>query len=203
MWCKSTATGISVRLQKLLKGEAMVPTLYICRTSDGEGLALPSYESKNHIALTLQAAISAPIRLKAGERAYVPVGFAIGIPNGFCGQVVSFPNLARKEGIVVSDAPHIIHPADRDPLFVLLLNTAEKDFVLHRGIVCAQLLVLPAVQIAWKEVERHVKTSLTSTDEIVLDEGEKSGEDSFKALEPSARRGVRSIRDRYKKDDEE
>ena len=181
----------------------MVPTLYISRTSDGEGLPLPSYESKNHIALTLQAAISAPIRLKSGERAYVPVGFAIGIPNGFCGQVVSFPKLARKDGLVVSDAPHVIHPADRKPLFVLLLNTSEKDYVLHRGIVCAQLLVLPAFQIAWKEIERQVdRADVTPTDEILLDESEETTPNS-NALEPSARRGVRSIRNRYKQDEDE
>ncbi len=178
----------------------MVPTLYICRTSDGEGLSLPSYESKDHIALTLQAAVSAPVRLQPGERAYVPVGFAIGIPNGYCGQVVSLPKLARKEGIVVSDAPSILHPAERGPLFVLLRNTSSADYVLHRGVVCAQLVIFPAVQVAWKEVERQVQTNKTSTDEILLDESEE--EDEFKALEPSARRGTRSIRDRYKKDDE-
>lgn len=181
----------------------MVPTLYISRTSDGEGLPLPSYESKNHIALTLQAAISAPIRLKSGERAYVPVGFAIGIPKGFCGQVVSFPQLARKDGIIVSDAPHVIHPADRNPLFVLLLNTAEKDYVLHRGVVCAQLLVLPALQVAWKEIERQIdRSDITPADEILLDEAEETTSNS-NALEPSARRGVRSIRNRYKKDENE
>ena len=200
MWYKSIVMGIFAQLQKLLKGEGMVPTLYICRTSDGEELPLPSYESKDHIALTLQAAISSPIRLKAGERAFVPIGFAIGIPNGFCGQIVSFPKLARKEGIIVSDAPHILHPADRGPLFVLLRNTSSDDFVLHRGVVCAQLVIFPAVQVAWKEVERHIEASRTSTDEILLDEAE---EETANALEPSARRGVRSIRNRYKKDDEE
>ena len=150
----------------------------------------------------MQAAISTPIRLKSGERAYVPIGFAIGIPDGFCGQIVSFPNLARKEGIVVSDAPHIVHPADRGALFALLLNTSEKDFVLHRGIVCAQLVVFPAVQVAWKEVERQVNASRTSTDEILLDE-EETEENFSKALEPSARRNVRSIRDRYKEDEDD
>ena len=181
----------------------MIPTLYICRTSDGEGLPLPSYESRNHIALVLQAAISAPIRLKAGERAYVPVGFAIGIPNGYCGQVVSLPTLARQEGIIVSDAPHLIHPADRGPLFVLLRNTSSDDYVLHRGVVCAQLLVVPAVQVAWNEVQRQVATAVTPTDEILLDEAEEEEEDLSKALEPSARREVRSIRNRYKKNEDE
>ena len=180
----------------------MVPTLYICRTSDGEGLPLPSYKTRDHMALMLQAAITAPVRLKSGERAYVPTGFAIGIPNGFCGQVVSLPWLARKEGIVVADAPHIVHPAHRNPLFVLLLNASEKDVVLHRGIVCAQLVIFPAVQVAWKEVEQHMDASKTSTDEILLDET-PTEEDSSHALEPSARREVRSIRNRYKKNDEE
>ena len=83
----------------------------------------------------------------------------------------------------------------------MLLNTAEKDFVLHRGDICAQLVIFPAVQVAWHEVERHIQTSLTSTDEILLDEAEES-ESSENALAPSARRGVRSIRDRYKEDEE-
>ena len=179
----------------------MVPVLYICRTSDGEGLPLPSYESKNHMALTLQAAMSAPIRLKPGERAYVPVGFAIGIPDGFCGQVVSVPTLARRSGIVVSDAPSLLHPADRNPLFVLLRNTSEDDFVLHRGIICAQLVIYPAVQVTWKEVERHGASNRTTTNEILLDETEE--QEGLGALKPSARRTVRSIRDRYKKDEDE
>ena len=195
--------GTFALLQKLLKGGKMVPTLYIARTSDGEGLPLPSYESKNHIALTLQAAISAPIRLQAGERAYVPVGFAIGIPNGFCGQIVSLPELARKEGIIVSDAPQIIHPADRSPLFVLLRNTATDDFVLHRGVVCAQLVIFPAVQVAWKELEHQTNMAeITPTNEILLDETQEKSE-TANALEPSARRPVHSIRNRYKKDDDD
>ena len=184
----------------------MVPTLYISRTPDGEGLPLPSYKTRDHIALRLQAAISAPLRLKSGERAYVPAGFAIGIPKGFCGQLVSFSWLTRRDGIVVADAPHIVHPADRDPLFILLLNASEKDFVLHRGQICAQLVVMPAVQVCWKEIEHHSDQSkITSTEDILLDEnsGSTSEKESLTALEPSARRVVHSIRDRYKKDEDE
>ena len=178
----------------------MVPTLYISRTSDGEGLPLPSYKSKDHIALTLQAAVSAPVRLKPGERAYVPAGFAIGIPDGYCGQIISLPELARKEGIVVSDAPSIIHPADRKGVFILLRNTSEVDFVVHRGLVCAQLIIFPAVQVNWKEIERTISSEVTSTDEILLDE---SQQEETSGLEFSPRRKVRPIRNRYGQDDEE
>ena len=180
----------------------MVPKLYISRTPDGEGLPLPSYESKDHIALTLQAAVSAPVRLKPGERAYVPAGFAVGIPHGYCGQIVSVPLLARKEGIVVSDAPSVVHPANRKGLFILLRNTSEVDFVVHRGLVCAQLIIFPAVQVAWKEVEGAVSSEVTPTDEILLDEGVEEGERKS-GLEFSSRRKVRPIRNRYGQDDED
>lgn len=174
----------------------MVPKLYICRTADGTGLSLPSYSSKHHIGLNLQAAVTTPVRLNHGERAYIPVGFAVGIPDGYCGQVVSQPELAREKGVVVLDAPKVVHPADREPLFVLLQNTSPKAVVIHRGLVCAQLLILPAVQVYWHEVQPRKITTLT--DAVILDEVEPQ-----KTNLKFNRRKVRSIRDRYKEDEDE
>ena len=176
----------------------MVPTLYISRTADGEGLPLPSYSSAHHIALNLQAAVATPVRLNKDERAYVPVGFAIGIPDGYCGQVVSVPTLAREQGVVVLDGPQILHPADRQPLFILLQNTSHKAVVIHRGLICAQLLIMPAVQVCWKEVQPHLTAAPTAT--VILDTD--ANQDEKPALKFS-RRKVRSIRNRYKDEDDE
>ena len=176
----------------------MVPTLYISRTADGEGLPLPSYSSQHHMALNLQAAVATPVRLNKDERAYIPVGFSIGIPDGYCGQVVSLPTLAREQGVVVLDGPQILHPADRGPLFILLQNTSPKAVVIHRGLVCAQLLVLPAVQVCWKEVQARSTSSPTTT--VILDSDANSGE---KPTLKFSRRKVRSIRNRYKDEDNE
>ncbi len=176
----------------------MIPTLYIARTADGEGLPLPSYSSRHHIALNLQAAVATPVRLNKDERAYIPVGFAIGIPDGFCGQVVSQPHLAREQGLIVLDAPQILHPADRGALFILMQNTSPKAIVIHRGLVCAQLLVLPAVQVSFKEVQSRALSGPTTT--VILDND--SG-DSEKMTLKFSRRKVRSIRNRYKDEDDE
>lgn len=176
----------------------MVPTLYICRTADGTGLPLPSYTSEHHMALNLQAAVATPVRLNKDERAYIPVGFAIGIPDGFCGQVVSLPSLAHEQGIVVLDAPKIVHPADRQPLFVLLQNTSHKAAVIHRGLVCAQLVITPAVQVCWNEVQPHSLTSPTTT--VILDDDTEKSE---KMALKFPRRKIRSIRNRYKDDEDE
>lgn len=174
----------------------MTPKLYICRTADGTGLPLPSYSSQHHIGLNLQAAVTTPVRLNHGDRAYIPVGFAVGIPDGFCGQIVSQPTLAREKGLVVLDGPQIIHPADREPLFMLLQNTSPKAVVIHRGLVCAQLLITPVVQVCWQEVQPRATS--TTTDSVVLDEAEQP-KNNLKF----SRRKVRSIRDRYKEDEDE
>ena len=174
----------------------MAPKLFICRTADGTGLSLPSYSSKHHVGLNLQAAITTPVRLNQGERAYIPVGFAVGIPDGYCGQIVSQPDLAREKGLVVLDGPQIIHPADRNPLFVLLQNTSPKAVVIHRGLVCAQLLIMPVVQVCWQEVQP--RTVSAPTDNVILDETQ-TPKNNLKF----SRRKVRSIRNRYKEEDDD
>ena len=181
----------------------MLPKLYIARTPDGSGFPLPSYTSKYHVGLNLTAAIGGSVKINPGERLRVPVGFAIGIPQGFCGQVVSNPDIAEKNGIVVSDAPHILNPADRKPLFVLLQNVSSNQCILHRGDFIAQLLIMPAVQVCWQEIQPNIQDPLTNENEILLgvqDDAfdKKEKKDAFYSF----RRVKTSPRNRYKTDDE-
>ncbi|MBP5343580.1 MAG: dUTP diphosphatase [Alphaproteobacteria bacterium] len=141
-----------------------LPTLLIARTADGAGLPLPSYLSEYHVGLTLCAAIPSSIRIEPGERVYVPIGFAIGIPKGWCGQIVSNPTLAREQGVIVLDGPQILHPADRGAVFVLLQNSSPKQIVLRRGVEVAQLIVVPVTQIRWQDVSGQVSIASEKTD---------------------------------------
>lgn len=179
----------------------MVPKLYIRRTADGADFELPTYESKNHMALNLCAAVSAPIKLNPGERIYVPVGFAIGVPNGYCGQIVSCPLLAKNSGIIVLDAPSLIHPADRKPLFVLLENASPYQYILRRQTVIAQLLIVPAIQVCWEDMTQGdiLLADKTSTKQMFLDKVEV-----VEQKETVTRRPIRSIREGFKiKDDQD
>ena len=183
----------------------MVPKLYIARTADGSDFPLPSYASQYHVGLTLRAAIGNPIKINAGERIRIPVGFAIGVPVGFCGQVVCHTPLAERHGVIVSDAPHILNPADREPLFVLMQNTSPNPYVLHRGDIIGELLIMPVVQVCWQEM--HTKTAQNTTQEtdLILDEGITlvSDQETPAQLFASTRREKKSIRNRFKSPDEE
>ena len=181
----------------------MIPKLYISRTPDGNGFPLPSYASQYHYGLNLLAAIGAPVKINPNERLVVPVGFAIGVPAGFCGLIVSEPNLAENHGIIVSDAPHVLNPADREPVFVLIQNVSSAPYVLHRGEVIAELLVISALQVGWQEVKGSENGQQTSEKDMIVDEGVPSLKQTEKNPFKSLRRSKLSIRNRYKNPDDD
>lgn len=172
-----------------------MPKIHIVRTSDGADFPLPGYASKHHVGLNLRAAIAGPIKINPRERVRVPVGFAFAIPDGLCGQVVSFSKLAREHGIVVIDAPSLINPADHEPLFVLLRNESTEQFILRRGDIIAQLLMVPVVQVAWDEVSAPNPSDVSNADEMMMDE-EMSFDENNTSKKEHSKRAIVSIRNR-------
>ena len=179
-----------------------VLTLSIARTADGIGLPLPSYTSKYHMGLNLQVASASAIRLGPGDRVYVPTGFAVGIPAGYCGFVVSLASLAHTHGVVVSDSPSLVSPANREPLFVLLQNISSQLVILHRGDIMAQLVVQPAVQVAWNDLTAsHVEGKVTKEQDVLIDVSGKTDDQGVDKMH-SSRRTYKSPRNRFAEEEE-
>lgn len=177
----------------------MVPKIHIVRTADGADFPLPAYSSRHHAGLNLRAAIGGPIKINPRERVRIPVGFALAIPDGLCGQIVSFSPLALEHGVVVIDSPSLVNPGDREPLFVLLRNESAQQFILRRGMIIAQLLVLPVVQVAWEEVRAPQTSEISEPNELFVDgkESENQEEEQHsQIMKDSSKRVRQSIRDR-------
>ena len=174
----------------------MALKLNILRTADGHGLAFPTYASKHHMGLRLQAAVPNILKLEVGERVLIPIGFVIGIPKGYCGQVISVPSVVREQGLVVMAAPYLINPADRTPLFVLIQNESRRPQIIKRGDIIAQLLVIPAEQVYWNEIINDKKSHETPESALWIDE--RMEETTEETVEPkvSGRRVIKSIRER-------
>lgn len=175
----------------------------IVRTTDGNDFSLPCYASEYHCGLILQAGIPSVLKLEPGERVYVPVGFAIGIRKGFCGQIVSIPEVAKEKGLVVMGAPQILNPADREPLFVLIQNESSKQIILHRGDEIAQLLIVPVEQICWDELDQQIATEQTPVQSMLVDEGVHVLNDQKEQDQIiNSKREKKTIRERVKSSDE-
>jgi dUTP pyrophosphatase len=94
------------------------------------------------------------VTLAPGERAVVPTGVAVAIPEGHAGLVVPRSGLAADHGLSIVNAPGLIDAGYRGELLVILLNTdRERAFTVEPGMRIAQLVVvgLPRLQLA--EVE--------------------------------------------------
>jgi dUTP diphosphatase len=92
--------------------------------------------------------------LGPGERAIVPTGLAVAIPEGYAGFVQPRSGLAAKHGISVVNAPGLVDSGYRGELRVVLLNTdSRQPFVVEPGMRIAQLVVLPVPEVDLAEVE--------------------------------------------------
>ena len=94
------------------------------------------------------------IELAPGERALVPTGLAVAIPDGHAGFVQPRSGLAAKHGITIVNTPGLIDSGYRGELQVALLNTdAREAFVVEEGMRIAQLVVLALPELELVEVD--------------------------------------------------
>lgn len=82
------------------------------------------------------------VELGPGVRSLVPTGFAVAIPDGYCGLILPRSGLALRHGVTVLNAPGLIDSGYRGELQVLLWNTGTEAVTLERGERVAQLLVV-------------------------------------------------------------
>ncbi|MCY1664957.1 dUTP diphosphatase [Rhizobium sp. SL86] len=135
------------------------PALKLIRLPHGEGLDLPSYETRGAAGMDIRAAVDAPMTLAPGQRALVPTGFVFEIPEGFEVQVRPRSGLAFKNGITCLNTPGTIDSDYRGEVKVLLVNLGDQDFVIERGMRIAQLVVSPVVQARVEEAHTFGDTA--------------------------------------------
>lgn len=125
----------------------------------------PSYATEKSAGMDLKANIYAPMTLGPLERAMVPTGLYIALPDGTEAQVRPRSGLAAKFGISVLNAPGTIDADYRGEIKVILVNLSNEPFVINPGERIAQMVVAKYEKVQWDEVE-------------VLDETER-GEGGF------------------------
>ena len=94
------------------------------------------------------------VSLAPGERALVPTGLAVAIPDGYAGFVQPRSGLAAKHGISIVNTPGLIDSGYRGELQVTLLNTDLREtFLVEPGMRIAQLVLLEVPGIELVEVD--------------------------------------------------
>ncbi len=106
---------------------------------DGD-LPVPARMRAGDAAADLPSAIDCTIQ--PGERLLVPTGFAVAIPLGSAGLVLSRSGLALHDGLAVLNAPGLIDSGYRGQVGVILVNHGAEPVEIIRGQRIAQLMVV-------------------------------------------------------------
>ncbi|MEO7793977.1 MAG: dUTP diphosphatase [Thermoanaerobaculia bacterium] len=128
-------------------------TVQIRRWAHTGDLPLPEPATPGSAGADLRAAVSEELVLAPGQRALVPTGWSVEIPQGWEGQVRPRSGLATKHGLTVLNSPGTIDSDYRGEIRVLLINLGAEPFVVRRGERIAQLVISPAPRVRFVEVE--------------------------------------------------
>ena len=116
------------------------------------GLPAPTYAHPGDAGADLRSAVD--LTLQPGERALVPTGLALALPEGYVGLVHPRSGLAARHGISVVNAPGTIDAGYRGEIQVCLVNTDTREpFGVRRGDRIAQLVVQRFETAAFIEVD--------------------------------------------------
>lgn len=111
---------------------------------------LPSYARPGDAGCDLVTTIDADV--PPGERALLPTGIALALPEGYAAFVHPRSGLAANHGVGLVNAPGTIDAGYRGEIMIILVNHDLRNTVhLRRLDRVAQLIVQRVVQVEWCE----------------------------------------------------
>ncbi|MBQ5984972.1 MAG: dUTP diphosphatase [Bacteroidales bacterium] len=119
---------------------------------------LPSYATALSAGVDLKAFLEEPLTLSPLQRAMVPTGLYIALPEGNEAQVRPRSGLAAKHGITVLNTPGTIDADYRGEIRVILVNLSEEPFVIQPGERIAQMVIARHERAEWIETDELDET---------------------------------------------
>ncbi|SFE73144.1 dUTP diphosphatase [Thermophagus xiamenensis] len=110
---------------------------------------VPEFATEGSAGVDLCANLSEPLILKPLERALVPTGLFIELPEGMEAQIRPRSGLALKYGITVLNSPGTIDSDYRGEIKVILINLSDKEFVINHGDRICQMVINKYEKFEW------------------------------------------------------
>lgn len=114
---------------------------------------LPAYATTHSAGMDLRANLDEPVVLKPLQRALIPTGLSIELPEGYEAQIRPRSGLALKKGITLLNSPGTIDADYRGEIGVILINLSSDDFTIEDGERICQMVVASYVQAGWEITE--------------------------------------------------
>ena len=118
----------------------------------------PAYATALSAGMDLHANLTEPVLLRPLERALVPTGLSIALPEGYEAQVRPRSGLAAKKGITVLNSPGTVDADYRGEIRVILVNLSSEEFLIEPGERIAQMVIARHERVDWEDVSELDET---------------------------------------------
>ena len=122
---------------------------------------LPAYATEGSSGMDVRAFINETITLQPLERALIPTGLFIELPQGFEAQIRPSSGLAIKQGMTCLNTPGTVDADYRGEMKIILINLSNEIQSVSNGDRIAQLVIQKVEKIDWslsvelEETERN------------------------------------------------
>lgn len=120
---------------------------------------VPAYETVGSAGMDIRAYLKEPVELLPGQRALIPTGIYLEIPEGYEVQIRARSGLAIKRGIGLVNGIGTIDSDYRGEVKIALINWGDEPFVISNGERVAQM-----VAARYEKVEFTVADELSETE---------------------------------------
>jgi dUTP pyrophosphatase len=115
---------------------------------------LPLYATAGSSGMDIRAFLDVSCELMPLERALIPTGLFIELPEGYEIQVRPRSGLAIKQGITCLNTPGTIDADYRGEIKIILINLSQEKQVINPGDRIAQMVIQKVEKITWKPVQQ-------------------------------------------------
>ena len=114
---------------------------------------LPAYATEGSAGMDVRAFLNDPVTLLPGQRALIPTGLYIALPQGYECQIRPRSGLAIKHGISLVNSPGTVDSDYRGEIGVIVINHSDKPFTVNDGERICQMVIAPYTRVGWTQVE--------------------------------------------------
>lgn len=119
---------------------------------------LPEYATAGSSGMDIRANLDLSKSLEPFERALIPTGLFIELPEGYEAQIRPRSGLAIRQGITCLNSPGTIDADYRGEIKIILINLSREIQVIHPGDRIAQMVIQQVEKVIWKQVEFVAET---------------------------------------------
>ena len=119
---------------------------------------LPAYATEGAAGMDLTNTLDEPLILQPGQRAKVPTGLIMVLPEGYEGQVRPRSGLAAKHGITLTNSVGTVDSDYRGEMCCLIINLGKESYTIQPGERIAQLVIAPVSHVTVELIEEAPET---------------------------------------------